>query len=817
MTRSTGHWSSISVLVDSTDPTPDRRHIARSLGLLFLLEGTLGLAWLALPARVEEQLLPLAAICALAQCVGLWLRRGGADEAPAWAVKALVTFGTLLAAAAYTFSSSTGSGFAFFFLWVTPYAVYFGLRHAALQTALATVMLGVAHMILRDGPLATADLGEWLLPAVTIAVVSSIVRQVTRELGRADRERLVSERERAVAAARRASSERERARREAAMARLGRLALRASDRGLLLDEAVRLLTETLRVEHCAILELSDEGTRMQVVAGVGYGEVAADAAHARAVPEDEQRLASYVLAGDEPVIVWEWASERRFNVPTLREHGIRSSAAAAIRGRSGAFGLVAVHSTAVGEFSGEEGQWLQSIADLLASALDREHSEAVMRHQSLHDALTGLPNRALLFDRIEHACTRAQRLRTAVAVLLLDIDQFKTINDSLGHHAGDELLVEVGSRLQEVVRTSDTVARLGGDEFVVLCDVEDEREAFEIADRVASAWEQPIHVGSGDVFISASVGIAVAVEPQAPTKMLREADAAMYRAKSRGRGRFEMFDEEMRQDAFERLRIESDLRRALDRDEFQVHYQPIFDVATMRPVGVEALLRWQHPTRGIVGPVEFIPLAEDTGLIAPLGRWVLERAVAEVDEWSRRFPDLPLRVTVNVSAQQLARPEFLGEVELALQRGALAPESLGLEITESVLMEDIASPRSTLEALRQLGVRVLIDDFGTGYSSLSRLKRLPLDAIKVDRSFVDGIGVDEEDSAIVAAIVEIARSLGLQVIAEGVESEAQLEHLRALGCQSAQGYLFAGPLSHEAMEAFLTGEDPTRARPALAG
>jgi diguanylate cyclase (GGDEF)-like protein len=803
------------VLVDPTDPTPDRRHIARSLGVLFLLEGTLGVTWVLLPHHGAGHLAPVAAICVLAQLVGLWLGRGGADEAPIWAVKALVTAGILLAAVAYAFSGSTGSGFGYFFLWVTPYAVYFGLRQAALQTALAMLSVGVAHVLLRGGELGAADVGEWLLPAATIAVVSAIVRQVTRELGRADRERLVSERERAEAEAQRAASERERARREAAMARLGRLALRASDRGLLLEESVRLLSETLRVEHCELLELAEDGSRLIVAASVGDGS---DAIAARTVvPEDEQRLAGYVLAGDEPVIVWEWASERRFSVPSLRERGIRSTAAAAVRGRSGAFGLVAAHSTAVGALSGEEGQWLQSIADLLASALDRERSEAVMRHQSLHDALTGLPNRALLFDRIEHAFARAQRLRTSVAILLLDIDQFKTVNDSLGHQAGDELLVEVGSRLQEVVRTSDTVARMGGDEFVVLCDVEDEREAFEIADRVASAWEDPVHVGSGDVFISASVGIAVAAEPQAPVKMLREADAAMYRAKSRGRGGFEVFDEEMRRDAFERLRIESDLRRALDRDEFCVHYQPIFDVDTMRPTGVEALLRWQHPTRGIVGPVEFIPLAEDTGLIAPLGRWVLDHAVAEVSEWTRRFPEVPLRLTVNVSGQQLARPEFLDEVKGALQRSGLAPESLGLEITESVLMKDVASPRSTLEALREVGVRVLIDDFGTGYSSLSQLKRFPLDVIKIDRSFVDGLGVDEEDSAIVAAIVEIARSLGLQVIAEGVETEDQLAHLRTLGCHSAQGYLCSGALAREDMDAFLASQDQRRTRTALAG
>jgi diguanylate cyclase (GGDEF)-like protein len=788
------------VLVDPVDPTHNRRHIARSLGLLFLIEGTLGEAWLLLPHQAGWTL-PLLGICVLAQVLGIWMRRGGLDFAPLWVIKAIITLGTLLAAAGCVFSGSTRTGFAFFFLWVTPYAVYFGLRQAAFQTVLAVVGLVGSRVAIANGHLVTSELGGWLLPAATIIVVSSIVHQLTRELGRSDRERIVSESERAEAEARRAASERERAHREAAMARLAGLALRASDRALLLDETVRVLTETLRVEHCAIRELQPDGTHMEAVAAIGF-EIGAE------IPADEQRFAGHVLAGDEPIIVWEWASERRFSVPSLGERGIRSTAAAAIRGRSGAFGVIGVHSATVGAFSGEEGQWLQSIADLLASALDRERSEAVMRHQSLHDSLTGLPNRALLFDRVEHAFGRAERFGFGVAVLLLDVDGFKTVNDSLGHQAGDELLIEVGSRLTEVVRSSDTVARLGGDEFVVLAEVESDEEAFEIAERIAEVWEQPFAVASGEVFCSASVGIAVGREAQAPAKMLREADAAMYRAKERGRGRSEMFDEVMRRDAFERLRTESDLRRALERDEFRVLYQPIFDTATLRPIAVEALVRWQHPTRGVVGPVEFIPLAEETGLIAPLGRWVLEHAVAEVAGWARRFPDVPLRVAVNVSGQQLARPEFLDEVRTALAASDLPPERLGLEITESILIKESGSPRSTLEALREIGVKVLIDDFGTGYSSLARLKRFPLDVIKVDRSFVAGVGAEDEDTAIVAAIVEIARSLGLQVVAEGVEGEVQLERLRELGCHAVQGYLFSGPLHGEAFAAFLADEEP---------
>jgi EAL domain-containing protein (putative c-di-GMP-specific phosphodiesterase class I) len=286
--------------------------------------------------------------------------------------------------------------------------------------------------------------------------------------------------------------------------------------------------------------------------------------------------------------------------------------------------------------------------------------------------------------------------------------------------------------------------------------------------------------------------------------MLREADAAMYRAKEGGRGRYELFDEEMRQDAFDRLRDESDLRRAVERGQFRVHYQPIFDVAEQHLLGVEALVRWERPGNGVVGPAEFIGLAEETGLIASLGRWVLNTAVAEVAEWRARHPEAGrLGLTVNVSGHQLARPEFLGEVQDAIERAGLEPGVLGLEITESVLMKDSSAPRSTLDALRALGVRVLLDDFGTGYSSLSRLRGFPVDAIKVDRSFVDGLGAEDEDTAIVGAIVDIANSLGLSAIAEGVERPDQLASLHELGCPAAQGYLFAAPLAGEEVEALL--------------
>ncbi|MEA2286019.1 MAG: hypothetical protein QOJ21_2062 [Solirubrobacteraceae bacterium] len=778
-----------------TSLAPDRRRVARSLGWFYLAAPVTAELWLLFERPAPSQWSSLVMTCVMAHLLGLLLLRGFADEAPRWALKLLLTLATLFVAGLCIFSGSTDNGFAYLYLWATPYAFFFGLRHAVAQGTIAGITLIATHLALDSNPLASAHAGEWLLPAGTLIVVGGMVHRLTSELGRIDRERVRSERERAELQAGRAASERNRAQREAAMSRLGRVALRAHDADTLVREALAVLADTLHVEHAEILELADGGARVRLAAGTGRP---VDGGDTDELPVEDRLLTGWVLAGDKPAVVWEWATERRFDAVALRARGIRSTAAAGIRGRNGAFGIIAVHAEAVGAFSAEDGQWLQSFGDLLAAALDRDHSEAVIRHQSMHDALTGLPNRALLSDRLDHAFARAERDGGHVAVLLLDVDQFKTINDSLGHEAGDDLLVALSARLQQVTRGSDTVARLGGDEFVVLCEVESEDEAFTIAGRIADAWERPISVRSGgEIFVSASIGIAVARGHRSAEQMLREADAAMYRAKDGGRGRFELFDEEMRRDAFERLRTESALRRAVERNQFRVLYQPIFDVAGGRLIGCEALVRWDRPGYGtLLEPGQFIALAEETGLIAPLGRFVLEQATADLAAWRLRHPAAgDVQLTVNVSGRQLARPEFLDEVRAALRNSGLRPESLGLEITESVLFKDTSSPRSTLEALRGMGVRVLLDDFGTGYSSLARLKGFPVDAIKIDRSFVDGLGCDGEDAAIVGAIVDIARSLGIEAIAEGVENPAQLARLRELGCTAAQGHLLARPLA----------------------
>ncbi len=428
---------------------------------------------------------------------------------------------------------------------------------------------------------------------------------------------------------------------------------------------------------------------------------------------------------------------------------------------------------------------------------ERRRFEAELAHQATHDALTDLPNRALLLDHLELALARAERDRTLVALLFLDLDRFKLVNDSRGHDAGDELLVQTAQRIAEVVRPVDTVARLGGDEFVVLCeDVEDEHHALAIAQRVSRAIEsRPFVIDHVEVAITASVGIAVSTGGEAchPEALLRDSDAAMYRAKDAGRARLELFDESMRRRSAARIHLAHELTEAIEQGHIVVYYQPCVDLRTGRVSSVEALARWAHPRRGILSPGEFIGLAEETGLVIGLGLRVLSDACHQAREWELTLgPDAP-RVHVNLSARQLVVPNIAVLVRGVLEGTGLDPALLCLEITESVVMDDASAVIDTLRQLKDIGVSIAIDDFGTGYSSLSYLRRFPVDVLKVDRSFVDGLGPDPEDSAIVAAVIGLARTLDLQAVAEGVETAEQLDALVRLGCDAAQGYWFARP------------------------
>jgi diguanylate cyclase (GGDEF)-like protein len=482
-----------------------------------------------------------------------------------------------------------------------------------------------------------------------------------------------------------------------------------------------------------------------------------------------------------------------------------------------AFTYVVLHHGIVGALFGEsvfdhpsgiDRPWLWALVHggfILAAAAANLVSWRA-NEQLVRDPLTRLPTRVVLLDRLRSALEPPRGETGLVAAIFFDLDRFKVVNDSLGHNAGDELLVRVAERLRANVRDADTAFRFGGDEFIVLCeDIADAATAVAIADRIAAILRNPYTLGDRTLVATVSVGIAVSRPGESSAEdLLRDADAAMYRAKELGKDRCELFDAALRARAVARLELEAGLRRALDHGELEVHYQPEVSIATGRVEAVEALVRWRHPERGLVPPAEFIGVAEDTGLIVPLGAWVMRVACDQAAAW-REQHDGPLTVRVNLSARQLADPGLVDTIAAVLAGTGTNPRDLCLEITESGLIADIETNAAALERIRRLGVRIALDDFGTGYSSLNYLRRFAVDLLKIDRSFVRDLGECGADDAIVEAIVAMARALGLPVTAEGVETPAQLEHVRALGCQAVQGFLFARPGPPEEIERVLGG------------
>jgi len=571
-----------------------------------------------------------------------------------------------------------------------------------------------------------------------------------------------------------------RAEQQAAVALLGKHALAGEDVAELMRDALEQATSIIGTRTGAVLERPEDGSEMIVRASVGV-----------AIPSPDP------VAG--PAMV----------------DGITAH----IEGRGrrwGSLWLAPAEDCAIGP---ADVDFLQTLANILADAIQQRSTEERIRYQALHDPLTGLPNRALFLDRLSKSLARRG---AEVAVVLLDIDNFKLVNDSLGHSAGDQLLMQIAPRLRAALRPEDTIARIGGDEFVVLLDqVPDERSAELIAKRMVEAFDSPFDLGvGGEHFAKVSLGIAIADEvASSPAVLLRDADAALYQAKRSGRGRFEVFDGAMRARSMARLSVEHDLGRALERSELRVLYQPILSLRDGSITSVEALLRWDHPVRGLIDPADFISVAEESGMIESIGMWSLQRACADARSW--RAPDGgPLGVSVNLSLRQLMQRELPGLVEEALSVSGLDPTSLCLEITESVLLEEPATVSEAIRRLAQRGVRFAIDDFGTGYSSLAYLSGLPIDGLKIDQSFVQELGSSDTATAITTAIVRMAQALAIEVTGEGVETDAQASELRALGCTLAQGFYFHHPLSADAITELLSaraslwpGDAPPRPAP----
>ncbi len=459
-----------------------------------------------------------------------------------------------------------------------------------------------------------------------------------------------------------------------------------------------------------------------------------------------------------------------------------------------------------------------SVAGLVLNTRDiteRHKLENELRHQAFHDALTGLANRALFVNRVQHALERAHRDQGTIAVLFLDLDGFKKVNDSLGYAAGDAALVAVAERLRASVRAPDTVARLGADEFAILLDgLTSPGDATIAVERIMAVLRQPLALPAASVELQPHIGIAVSIGgDETPDELLRNGAVAMHRARTLDGG-YTIFDPEMHAAALRRLEVESQLREAIEQGQLAVFYQPTFDLNSGHLTGVEALVRWQHPTRGLVPPLEFIPLAEETGLIVPLGRWVMREACRQVRRWQQEIPnDQPLCLSVNLSARQLRHPTLVRDVADALDDSGLLPGRLILELTESVLMVDTAATLHKLFQLKSIGVRLAIDDFGTGYSSFSYLRRFPIDILKIDKSFVDGVATEPTAGALVDAMIRIGKTLRMETVAEGVERAEQADHLRALKCDVGQGYLFSRPLPPDAFTQLLL----ERQRPANAG
>ncbi|MDE3131267.1 MAG: EAL domain-containing protein [Acidobacteriota bacterium] len=585
---------------------------------------------------------------------------------------------------------------------------------------------------------------------------------------------------------------------QAAVARLGEQALASMPIGELLTEACRAAAEVLSVDLAAASQM-DHGSG-SLVLRAAHGQMS-EASRRHLMRLDPLGSGARALTTGRPVLVKDWDEETELeSSASLIAAGIKSSMVVRIEGERAdhPWGVFGAFSRRPNAFTDHDVNFVVSLTNILADAIERRDAEDALEHRALHDVLTGLPNRSLFVDRVEQSLERVRRHPGSLAaILFIDVDHFKAVNDSLGHRAGDELLIAVATRLREAVRPTDTVGRFGGDEFgLLLEEIATERVAIATAERIAASFARPFSLGSGSQFVTASIGIALADGHQSAEALLADADAAMYRAKQRGRARYDVFDDNLRLRALARSRTENELRRALDRRELRLRYQPVVDLRDECVSGVEALVRWDHPQRGLISPAEFIAVAEESGMIERVGQWVLEAALGDAAGWEQLRPDKPpIRLGINVSVQQLLNSRFPDSVSDAIRNAGIEPTTLALELDESVLRDEADQIRSALRLLKRVGVRLAVHDYGTGDSSLRQLAALPIDTIKVERRFVAALGTRDATSPIAHAVIATGTALGLNVIGLGAESPEQVAELRALGCNGAQGFLFAEPMS----------------------
>jgi len=606
-----------------------------------------------------------------------------------------------------------------------------------------------------------------------------------------------------------------------AVAELSHWALRADQPDELLREALRVAKEVIGADYGTAVRRLGDG-RMRVAHEEGPQPLPPGSLLPLAA---EKSYLLHVVESGEPFVSVDLRRDPRVTSPvSLLQRGVVSGLAVPIRGSHHVLGASALHSRHRRRFGRQDVAAASALASVVATAWEQVSQRARLGHQALHDPLTGLANRVLFLDRLEHALGRrpepADQPVSGVAVMILDLDDFKTVNDTFGHAAGDELLTVAAHRFDALVRPEDTIARLGGDEFAVLCeDVADADTAARLAARLQAACGAPVVAHGCSLTFSASIGVTwtprTAAEPSAAAVLLAEADAALYRAKEHGRGQTQVFDARLSRATRRRRRLEAELRAALDADEFRLHYQPVRRTSDLHAVGVEALLRWQHPSRGLLSPDEFIPTAEQTGLLRPIGEWVLSEACDQVAAWQQdplRAGD-PLWLAVNVSPRQLDDPGLVDAVAAALRDSDLAEGTLALELTESALMV-VDGHGVVLDRLREAGARLFLDDFGTGYSSLTHLTQLPISAVKIDKSFVAGLARQHRQAAVVSALVALSGELDIDVIAEGVETAGQLQALQSMQCRAVQGFLFDRPAATPVLRAPAVPGWLSRRRPA---